>query len=195
MPRPVKKLIEIERAAMRLFSERGLAQVTVRDIAREAGCAEGALYRHYPGKEAMAWELFRRETIQFGKELRSVLQSPTDYCRRVQAGVNAFYGLYDRDRVLFCFILLTQHDYPQAEAIEPDSNPSDLVVRFIREGVESGVFQASNIALAASMIMGLVLQPATFCIYGRLKSPLSQYVQPVSTACLRILQCDEGEGS
>lgn len=40
-------------AALRLFDEKGYAGATMRDIAKAAGLTEGALYRHYAGKEAL----------------------------------------------------------------------------------------------------------------------------------------------
>lgn len=41
---------ELVDAADRLIRERGVAALTTRDIAREAGCSDGALYTHFPGK-------------------------------------------------------------------------------------------------------------------------------------------------
>ena len=38
-------------AAERVMRERGLARSTTREIAREAGFSEGALYKHFEGKE------------------------------------------------------------------------------------------------------------------------------------------------
>ena len=61
MGRPAVKKHDIEEAAIRLFARRGLAATTVKDIAGAAGVTEGALYRHWPGKNDMAWELYHRE--------------------------------------------------------------------------------------------------------------------------------------
>jgi AcrR family transcriptional regulator len=41
---------EILRAAERLMKSRGLSGVTTREIAREVGCSEGALYVHFKGR-------------------------------------------------------------------------------------------------------------------------------------------------
>jgi AcrR family transcriptional regulator len=53
---PAKR--EILRAAMKLFSQRGLAATSIRDIASESGYTNPALYKHFPGKEELALHLF-----------------------------------------------------------------------------------------------------------------------------------------
>ena len=41
---------ELIDAAARLLRTHGVAALTTRDIAREAGCSDGALYTHFPTK-------------------------------------------------------------------------------------------------------------------------------------------------
>jgi AcrR family transcriptional regulator len=44
---------KIVRAAERVMRERGFAKATTKEIAREAGYSEGALYKHFEGKEEL----------------------------------------------------------------------------------------------------------------------------------------------
>lgn len=53
---PAKR--EILRAAIKLFSQQGLAGTTIRDIAQESGYTNPALYKHFAGKEELALHLF-----------------------------------------------------------------------------------------------------------------------------------------
>ncbi len=53
---PAKR--QILRAAMKLFSERGLDATSIRDIARESGYTNPALYKHFAGKQELALHLF-----------------------------------------------------------------------------------------------------------------------------------------
>jgi TetR/AcrR family transcriptional regulator, transcriptional repressor for nem operon len=46
-------------AASRLFRKRGVDGVGVAEIAKEAGLTHGALYAHFPSKDALAAEAFR----------------------------------------------------------------------------------------------------------------------------------------
>src|SRR3990170_1809987 len=40
-------------ASLRLFSERGFARTTVRDIARQAGITDAAIYYHFESKQEL----------------------------------------------------------------------------------------------------------------------------------------------
>jgi AcrR family transcriptional regulator len=53
---PAKR--QVLRAAMKLFADRGLDGTSIRDIARESGYTNPALYKHFAGKEELAVHLF-----------------------------------------------------------------------------------------------------------------------------------------
>src|SRR5678816_688962 len=53
---PAKR--EIMSAALKLFSERGLAATSIRDIADESGYTNPALYKHFESKDELALYLF-----------------------------------------------------------------------------------------------------------------------------------------
>ncbi len=187
MARPVSKLNQIEATAMNLIAFRGLAQVTIKDIAREAGCAEGALYRHYRSKEEMAWLLFRREVERFGMRLRPLLESPESFVGRIEGAIRLFCTFFDEDRTIFSFILLTQHDFPKERRIRKTYNPDDLVMEFLRKAIAEGTIRIPDPALATAMVMGLVLQPATMMATGKLKGPMSKRIPAISEACCEVL--------
>ncbi|HWG86071.1 MAG TPA: TetR/AcrR family transcriptional regulator, partial [Deinococcales bacterium] len=44
---------QILQAALRVFASKGFQRSTTKDIAREAGVAEGTLYNHFPSKDAI----------------------------------------------------------------------------------------------------------------------------------------------
>jgi AcrR family transcriptional regulator len=50
----------LERAALRVFARRGYAAASVRDVAREAGVAQGLLYNYYRSKDELLVAVFRR---------------------------------------------------------------------------------------------------------------------------------------
>ena len=72
----------IERAAIALFVEKGVAETTVRDIAQAVEMSEGALYRHFVSKEQLVWLLFERHYVAFAGRLR---RWPTRDRRRAES--------------------------------------------------------------------------------------------------------------
>lgn len=188
MGRPVTKLPRIEETAIRLFANRGLGQVTIKDIAREAGCAEGALYRHYASKKEMAWTLFRREVEHFARKVRSVWFVSGSFKQKLGKGIRLFYKFFDEDPLAFSFVLLSQHDFPATKKLNPELSPDNIVLYFVREGIKSGEFQISDAKLAAAMVLGTVLEPATLRAKGKLRGRMEPRSQAVTEACLRILK-------
>jgi len=61
-------------ASLRLFSERGFARATVRDIARQAGITDAAIYYHFASKRDLLEALFEENpTIQELEQLSTEL--------------------------------------------------------------------------------------------------------------------------
>ncbi|MGH9857347.1 MAG: TetR/AcrR family transcriptional regulator [Acidobacteriota bacterium] len=188
MARPVTKRSDIEQAAMRLFARRGLTGITIKDIAAEAGCAEGALYRHYAGKEDLAWQLFQREVEAFGRRIREVWDSPESSLKRLERGIELFYRFFDEEPELFAFILLSQHHFPPDKKLKKNLSPVALVFEFVENASKGGALRIEDPKLGAAMLLGIVLQPATFVAEKKLKGPLVQYAPAVTKAAVRLLR-------
>src|SRR5689334_15222587 len=58
-----RRQIILEKAAQ-LFGEYGVENVSMRQIAREAGVGQGTLYRSYTNKGELCWDLIGESCIQ-----------------------------------------------------------------------------------------------------------------------------------
>ena len=74
----------IERAAIRLFVEKGVAETTVRDIARAVDISEGALYRHFASKDELVWQVFERHYVEFAGRLQALADGETHGARQAR---------------------------------------------------------------------------------------------------------------
>ena len=77
-------------AARENFTEHGYAATSIDDIIRKAGVARGALYHHFPGKEALfraVYETVEGEVVARVMEAAAAQASPWD---AVRAGLSAF---------------------------------------------------------------------------------------------------------
>jgi AcrR family transcriptional regulator len=177
---------KIEEAALRLFVEQGVAETGIREIAAAAGVSEGAMYRHYPSKEALVWGLFSLGLARFARDLDARQAQARGTRAKCAAMVRAFAELFDETPVLFRFILLVQHR--QIDKLAPDApNPVEVVRRVIADGMAAGEVPQGDADLATAMVMGIILQTATFKLYGRIKPSLTELAPTLAASCWKVL--------
>jgi AcrR family transcriptional regulator len=176
----------IGRAAIELFAARGVDGVSIADVAAAAGVAQGALYRHYRGKDELAAQLFAEAYLRTGAELTEISAAQPGFAARVEAMVAHFCALYDRDPALFRFMLIAQHDLlPRVTAAGP--TPVAVIEAAISEAIFTGEVAALSLPEGAAAIMGIVLQTALFHIYGRLAGPLLPRAPTLARAALAAI--------
>jgi len=185
MSRPTTAKEPLRLAALTLFTERGIHATSIRDIAKAAGVSEAALYRHWDGKDALVLSLYREHLDEVTGLLdQAIRDQPT--AQAISAATTAAFALYDRDPVVFCFVLQVQHGI--AELLPPGlRTPHDAVIDLVRAGIARGETAGDPVVLGG-MLTGLFLQVATYVQYGRLPGPLARHAGTVIAAGLRILQ-------
>jgi AcrR family transcriptional regulator len=157
----------IERAAIALFVRKGVAETTVRDIAQAVDISEGALYRHFVGKDELVWELFERHYVAFAGRLQALADGETTARGKLSAMIRGFTHAHDDDPALFHFLLFVQHG--QLSKLASDTpTPVTVMQAVVSSAIDGGEMPAQDANLATAIAMGIVLQPMTFAAYGRL---------------------------
>jgi AcrR family transcriptional regulator len=173
--------------ALRLFVEKGIAETSIRDIARAAAVAEGALYRHYASKDDLAWRLFADEFAALGKAAEGVAQAEATFAGKLAALVRRFCLAFDENPTLFSYLLLSQHD--QMKKVTPQmANPLAVMRRVIAEGLAQQPGDGRDPAVVSAMVLGVILQVAVERTYGRIASPLGSLADTIADACRRVVQ-------
>ncbi len=178
---------KIERAALKLFVHDGVDAATTREIAEEAGVSEGALYRHYKGKDELALALFMETHNRLGAMMAEALIGEGTLEMKVSAAVSAYCELADEDFLLFSFHLVSLNRFlPHDKRREDD--PVSITERVIANLMDSGVIPKGDPALKAAMALGVVLQAGQNKIYNRLPGPFSQHAAALSRGVLAVLK-------
>ncbi len=176
----------LARTALKLFVEQGITETTIRDIADAAGVAEGTLYRHYDSKDALAWELFSDNFTAFALELEELQARHPILRLKLDAMIRQFCSFFDDDPVLFSYLLLAQH--AQFKKVTPEMpSPIRVLREAITAGMEAGEVPAFDPNVATAMVMGVVLEVATFKVYGGVDQTLSSLADNLVAASWRIL--------
>jgi AcrR family transcriptional regulator len=177
---------KIERTAMSLFVAQGVSETTVRDIAAGAGIAEGALYRHYRGKDALIHALFQRHYAAFAGHLDALQARRSQTRDKLAAMIEECCRVFDEDPVLFRFLLLVQHH--SLQRVEGKASPVEVVRGVLADGMARGEIPQGDPDLATAFVMGIIIQPATFKTYGRLPGPMRPLAARLAAACWHVLQ-------
>ena len=93
---------------------------------------------------------------------------------------------FDRDTVLYSYLLLSQHRYLKERDKEQPS-PPNVLRRAIEAAMDRGEIPRRDSELLTAMVLGLVLQTATFKVYGRLSGDLAPRAPALADACWRVL--------
>jgi AcrR family transcriptional regulator len=176
----------IERTAMALFVEKGVTETTIRDIAAGAGVAEGALYRHYRGKDELVVGLFAQHYADFARRLERVQGDAPGTQAKLGAMIAECCRVFDEDPVLFRFLLLVQHHSMKHIEDGPD-NPVEAVRLVLARGMDAGEIARRDSNVATAMVMGVILQTATFKLYGRIDASMTSLAETLTDAAWRIL--------
>jgi AcrR family transcriptional regulator len=166
MPRP-SQAAKILEAALRCFADLGYDATRVRHIADAAGVSEGALYRHYESKEALAHELFARYMSAYVAVLQDIADRPLPVRDRLMAMVYATMDIYRAQPDATYFLILGPSKL--YTAMEPGFRfPLEVVEEVIREGQQSGVVREGQPNLLAAIYLGCTARPI---IVARLADP------------------------
>lgn len=186
-PRARNARPKIERAALKLFVHEGVDAATTREIAEKAGVSEGALYRHYKGKDELALSLFMETHNRLGQMMQEALSGPGSLEDKIRAAVKAYCVLADEDFLLFSFHLVSLNRYlPYDKRREDD--PVSITERIIDGLMKEGHIPKGDPALKAAMALGVVMQAGQNKIYNRLPGPLSHHAEAMANAVVAVLK-------
>jgi AcrR family transcriptional regulator len=181
----------IERAAIILFAERGVDAVTTREIAAASGISEGALYRHFSGKEALAITLFMDIHKKLAADIRAAAENYSTIKTQAGAIVKAYCQSADDDWPLFSYHLLTTHRYlssPNLPGTDHHDNPVAAVEALVQMAIQRGELPICDVPLKAAMALGVVLQAALHKYYGRMSGPLGAHEALLTKTVLAVLK-------
>lgn len=153
-------------AAAKVFAEKGFHPTTIRDIAAEAGIADGTIYRYFENKTALLFAIFER--------MRDSMQPPAAFAARrpddLRGVVRAFISLpllalrgdnFELFRVVMSEIMVNdalRKQYAQ-QILEPTLALAEtLFQQLAAQGAIRPVQARLTVRALSGMVLGLILQ-------------------------------------
>jgi AcrR family transcriptional regulator len=168
----------IDAAALHLFAERGADATSMPMIAECAGVAVGSLYRYHANKDELVARLYAGNYARLAEELKRVAAQAAAARDKITAMVHFICGFFDRECDLARFLLLEQH--VRLKSYDGAANPVDIVLSVLAEAIRRGKVRQCDGKVATALVMGPVIQAATFRTYGRLTRPLSEVAEEIA---------------
>jgi AcrR family transcriptional regulator len=157
MPRPSQERKMLD-AALGCFAEYGYEATRIKQIAARAGVSEGAIYRHYASKEAVAQALFAEHLDAYAATLQAVAVTDQPVGQRLREIIRVSFVSYRANPDAMSFILLQKPRLMAGWQPNP-AFPIDIIEGIIREGQQEGVLRDGQPNLLAAIFLGCLLRP------------------------------------
>lgn len=150
-------------AAQKLFSEKGIAGISMRDIAKEAGVSVGFIYRYFPGQTEIFVELFEAGRRQIIAKIKTEVNGKEP--KPLQRLAKAYVG-YLLDNLMF-FHMMRHFTFKvdlSIEATEKVNNSlrrimDEVEVFFKGEGKDSRILAHSFFSAMNGVMISFVNYP------------------------------------
>jgi AcrR family transcriptional regulator len=127
-------------ASLKLFSEKGIRETTIKDIAKEVGITEGAIYRHFKSKDEIVLGLFGAYSEEFYRRLEKAVRFEGSFRERFMGTVKAFLGFCFENPSAFKYLDLFH--YLRSEEVKNFSPlPKDAILELVEEGIRHGLIK------------------------------------------------------
>ncbi len=146
------KLID---TALDLFAKRGYEATSIRDIAREAGVAQGLLYNYFPGKEDLFWAILQMHGL--APHLQGTLE---EYANRpVEETLRAvgwrLHAYFTEREPLMRLILSEVQTNPKVAEVFAQyvREESTAISRHLQARIDSGELRPHNVDVTLRMLI------------------------------------------
>jgi AcrR family transcriptional regulator len=172
-----------------LFCRQGVAETSLRDIARGAAVANGTLHYYFPSKAELVHALMDEALRPLGLQGRKILQRgghPLDLLREM---VGFVYRAFDDDWDLYATVLIHGE---QIRLAQPKDFPtwSGALTELVQNGQRQGLIRPGDPVFLGLLCHGIHIRIPRGRLSGEIQPPLSQHVDAVAEACWRVLKPD-----
>jgi AcrR family transcriptional regulator len=180
-------------AALKHFLEHGYEQTTIARIRDDSGVSNGALFHHFPSKEAIADALYVEGIASFQKGLWALIRSRP---RSVRAAVRGTIGhqlaWVEQHAELARFVYMRGHlDWDSPANVELTTLNRDLGAAFgewMRPLVDSGEIRPLSMLVISALVNGPAHAIARRWLAGHLDRPPSTFTDELADGACAALR-------
>jgi AcrR family transcriptional regulator len=143
--------------ARHLFARRGYDGTTTRELAENAGIAEGTLFRHFSNKKAILVEVATQGWVELLTDLLMELSEMANYEAIAQVIYKRMLHLGKNYEVMrICFMEVQFHsDLQEKIQKEVVAKMTDVAEAFFQTAIDRGVYRPLNAKVVAQVFLGM----------------------------------------
>jgi AcrR family transcriptional regulator len=179
----------ILRAALRLFSEKGLCATSIRDIGAAAGLSNPALYKHYRGKDDLARDLFIFCYRWLHAPLELVVRRELEsFAVQFGAYSSKFFEQFEMAPEVVIYVSDNiQQLWPEVRVEVSGDTFVAQINRMLAAAIErQEISENLDIELTSAIIIGGIQQMSRMWYLGLLERPATAWTQPFTQRILAL---------
>jgi AcrR family transcriptional regulator len=159
-------------AAERTVRERGVQELSLRELAREVGVSHAAPRRHFPDRQALLDALAEAGFQRLGAELSSARErAGEDFEQRLRAVAGAYVRFATDDAALLELMFAGKHREQAGDALRESAEDAfSVLLELIEQGQREGVLPAGE-AERVGMVMFATIQGIAAIVTAGLIDP------------------------
>jgi AcrR family transcriptional regulator len=140
-----------------IVRERGVAELSLRELAREVGVSHGAPRRHFPDRQALLDALAEEGFARLGGDLRDAVdRAGSEFQARLQATASAYVRFATRDAALLQLMFASKHGEQSGALHEAAGRAFSVLLELIEQGqaesaIDSGDPERVGLVLFATI--------------------------------------------
>jgi AcrR family transcriptional regulator len=157
---------ELLAEAEHTLRDQGIDQLSLRDLARQAGVSHAAPRRHFADRQALLEALAEVGFLRLGDELLAAIDAAGDYQTRLRAAATAYVRFATQDAALLDLMFVVKRG-PHSAAL--DDAFGRLFTAFddlIRQGQQAGELQSGDPGRVRLLLLAAVLGIAALVTSG-----------------------------
>ena len=159
---------ELLAEAERTLREHGVEQLSLRDLARQAGVSHAAPRRHFPDRQALLDALSEAGFTRLGNELSAALDAAgADYPARLRAAATAYVRFATDDAALLDLMFSNKNSTQSSTLWEAANRMFALFDELIAQAQRAGVLPAGDIERSRLLLAAVMQGIATLVSSGR----------------------------
>jgi len=179
----------ILRAALHLFTEKGLCETSIRDIGAAAKLSNPALYKHYESKDALAQELFVFCYRWLHSALEQVVRGEFEsFATQFSAYTSTFFRQFETAPEVVIYLSDNiQHFWPEVRAEVAGDTFIEQINRMLVSAIDrEEISDELDIDLTSAIIIGGIQQLSRMWYVGLLERPATGWAESFTQRILAL---------